>query len=96
MAAAGPQPPVDHGTLRRASVPAAGVAGWPRRGGGGCRPAHGPGAALDELHRVVADAVLLAVVEDADDVGVVQPGRQPGLGVEPPQVARGRPGTAGA
>ncbi len=33
---------------------------------------------LDELHGVVADAFLLAVVEDADDVGVVQPGRQRG------------------
>ena len=46
------------------------------------------GLPLDQLHRVVADAVLFAVVEDADDVRMVQPGRQAGLAVEPPQVFR--------
>ena len=42
----------------------------------------------DVLHRVIADAVVLAVVEDADDVGVVQPGRRAGLGVESAEVVR--------
>ncbi len=46
------------------------------------------GLTLDELHRVVADPVLRAVVKDADDVRMVQPGRQAGLGVEPSQVVR--------
>ena len=50
----------------------------------------------DVLHRVIADSVVLAVVEDADDVGVVQPRRRAGLFVEPLQVIlRGR-GTADA
>ena len=35
------------------------------------------GLAVDELHGVIADAVLLAVIEDADDVGVVQPRSRP-------------------
>ena len=46
------------------------------------------GLTLDELHGVVADPVMFAVVEDADDIRMVQPGRQAGLGVEPPQVFR--------
>ncbi len=40
----------------------------------------------DILHGVIADTVVLAVVEDADDVGVVQPGGRAGLGVEPSEV----------
>jgi hypothetical protein len=42
----------------------------------------------DVLHRVIADAVVLAIVEDADDVGVVQPGRRAGLRVETAEVVR--------
>ena len=42
----------------------------------------------DQRHRVVADAVLLAVIEHGHDVGVMQPGRRAGLGVEPPQIGR--------
>ena len=44
--------------------------------------------ALDELHGVVVDAVVLADAEDRHDVGVVQPGRGPGLAAEPLQVGR--------
>ena len=40
----------------------------------------------DVLHRVVADAFMSAIIEDADDIGVVQPGGGTGLGAEPPQV----------
>ena len=40
----------------------------------------------DELHRVVADTVLFAIVEDRHDVGVVQPGRRASLGLESPHV----------
>ena len=40
----------------------------------------------DTLHRVVADAVLLAVVEDRHDVGVVQLRRRACLGLESPHV----------
>ncbi len=36
----------------------------------------------DELHRVIADAVVFAVIEDAHDGGVVQSGSRAGLGVE--------------
>ena len=46
------------------------------------------GLTLDELHGVVADPALRPVIEDADDIRVVQPGRQAGLGVEPAQVFR--------
>ncbi len=42
----------------------------------------------DVLHRVIANAVVLAIVEDADDVGVVQSGRRAGLGVESAEVVR--------
>ena len=40
----------------------------------------------DVLHGVVADAVVLAVVEDRDDIGVVQLGRRAGFVMEPPEV----------
>ena len=40
----------------------------------------------DVPHRVVEHAVVLAVVEDADDVGVVELGRDAGLDVEPAEV----------
>ncbi len=40
----------------------------------------------DVLHGVETDAVVHAVIEDADDVGVVQPGRRAGLVAEPAQV----------
>ncbi len=36
----------------------------------------------DELHDVVRRAILLADAEDRHDVGVVQPGRRPGLALE--------------
>ncbi len=42
--------------------------------------------ALDVLHRIEADAALLAVVEDADDIRVMQPRRGSGLNVESAQV----------
>jgi len=38
------------------------------------------------MHRVEADAVLFAVVEDRHDVGVVQLRRRPGLGLKAPHV----------
>jgi hypothetical protein len=44
--------------------------------------------AIDALHRVVENAVLLAVVEDRHDVGMVQPRGRAGLGLEPPQIGR--------
>jgi hypothetical protein len=50
----------------------------------------------DVLHGVRADAVLLAEVEDRDDVGVMQPRRRAGLDLEPPQIRFGRRGTTGA
>ena len=43
---------------------------------------------VDELHGVIANPVVVAVVEDAHDVRVVQPGRRASLGVKPPQVFR--------
>ena len=42
----------------------------------------------DQRHGVVADAILLAVIEHGHDVGMVQPRRRAGLGVEPPQIGR--------
>ena len=60
--------------------------GRARPGGGGHRRAPAPGRPHDTLHRVVADAVLLAIVEDRHDVGVVQLRRRPGLGLKSPQV----------
>ena len=42
--------------------------------------------AFDALHRVVADALLLAIVEHRHDVGVVQLRRRAGLGLKSPQV----------
>jgi len=39
----------------------------------------------DVLHCVVADAVMLAVVKDRDDIGVVQLGRRAGFVMEPPR-----------
>ena len=44
--------------------------------------------ALDVLHRVVVDAVLLAVLDDRHDVGVVQPARGTRLGAESLRGAR--------
>ena len=44
--------------------------------------------ALDELHGVEADIPVLAHLEDRHDVGVVQPGRGPGLAAEPLLVIR--------
>ncbi len=46
------------------------------------------GLPLDERHGVIADPVVVAVIEDTHDVRVVQPGRQTRLGVEPPHVFR--------
>ena len=40
----------------------------------------------DVLHGVVANAVVLAVVEDRHDVGVVQSGRRAGLAEEPAEM----------
>jgi hypothetical protein len=40
------------------------------------------GAAFDVLHHVVGGAAVLADPEDRDDVGVVKPGRGPGLAPE--------------
>ena len=40
--------------------------------------------ALDELHDVIRQAILLADAEDGDDIGVVQPGRRSRLALEPP------------
>ena len=44
----------------------------------------------DELHHVVMHAALVAHTEDRHDVGVVQPGRRPGLTLEAPDLLRGR------
>ena len=51
--------------------------------------------ALDELHGVVVQALVLADAEDRHDVGVVQPGRGPGLAPEPLQPGRSRPAMEG-
>ena len=54
------------------------------------------GLALDELHGVIANPVVVAVIEDAHDVRVVQPGRQRGPRRGTAASISGRPGTADA
>ena len=43
---------------------------------------------MDELHRVVVDALVLADAEHRNDVGVVQPCRRPSLAAKALQVRR--------
>ena len=44
--------------------------------------------ALDEIHREVADPLVLADLVNGDNVGVLQPGRGGGLGAEPADIFR--------
>src|SRR6266542_4292562 len=44
--------------------------------------------ALDELHHIVMQALLLADAVDGDDVGVMEPGHRAGLALEAPQPPR--------